>query len=78
MDPVEVVFEDEDMVVVNKVPFVISAPKHRYVGGTMVNKVIGYLKKEPFILHRLDMNTTGVLMMAKSSVIAGAVHKQFR
>lgn len=77
-DPVDVVYEDGDLVVVNKVPFVITAPKHRYAGGTMVNRVIGHLGREPFVLHRLDMNTTGVLMMAKSSKIAAEVHKQFR
>ncbi|GMH33855.1 hypothetical protein BSKO_01689 [Bryopsis sp. KO-2023] len=77
-DPIDVVFEDDAMIVVNKVPFIITAPKHRYAGGTMVNRVIGHLGKEPFVVHRLDMNTTGVLVMAKSSRDAAAIHYHFR
>ncbi len=37
----EVIYEDEDLVAVNKPPGVITAPKHRYVGGSMVNRIIG-------------------------------------
>lgn len=77
-DPIDVVFEDDAMIVVNKVPFVITAPKHRFQGGTMVNRVIGHLGREPFVVHRLDMNTTGILVMAKSSKVAAAIHHHFR
>ncbi|KAA6428675.1 MAG: hypothetical protein FRX49_01550 [Trebouxia sp. A1-2] len=43
LDPVEVIYEDEDIIAVNKPAGVISAPKHRYTGGSMVNRLIGYL-----------------------------------
>lgn len=39
--PVEVIYEDEDLVAVNKPPGVITAPKHRYTGGSIVNRIIG-------------------------------------
>lgn len=37
----QVLYEDEDLVAVNKPPGVITAPKHRYVGGSIVNRIIG-------------------------------------
>ena len=39
--PVEVIYEDDDLLAVNKVAGVITAPKHRYVGGSIVNRIIG-------------------------------------
>lgn len=39
--PVEVLYEDADLLAVNKPPGVITAPKHRYVGGSIVNRVKG-------------------------------------
>ncbi len=78
-DPIEVVFEDDDFIALNKPYGVITAPKHRYVGGSMVNRVIGNRDGlEPAVLHRLDMNTTGVVLFAKKRDIVPAVHLQFR
>ncbi|PRW45465.1 pseudouridine synthase [Chlorella sorokiniana] len=76
--PVEVLWEDEDLIAVNKPAGVITAPKHRYTGGSMVNRIIGTLGFEPLTLHRLDMNTTGVLLFAKKRDIVDGVHAQFR
>ena len=46
----------------------------------MVNQVLGYLGpgREPGVLHRLDMHTSGLLLMAKDLKVAAMVHKQFR
>lgn len=54
------IFEDEHLVAVNKPPGVSTAPHHRFQGGSMVNRMIGYLGKPPYVLHRLDMETSGV------------------
>lgn len=75
---VEVLYEDSDLLAVNKPPGVISAPKHRYTGGSMVNRVIGRLGFEPLTLHRLDQWTSGVLLFAKTRDTVAAVHAQFR
>ena len=77
-DPIEVVYEDDDFIAVNKPYGVITAPKHRYVGGSMVNRIIGARGLEPGVLHRLDMNTTGVVLFAKARDVVPAVHLQFR
>jgi len=77
-DPVDVVFEDDDVIAVNKPAGVITAPKHRYIGGSMFNRVIHVLGVEPAVVHRLDMNTTGVLLFAKSRDVVSELHRQFR
>ncbi|KAI8101555.1 hypothetical protein M9435_001659 [Picochlorum sp. BPE23] len=77
-DPIDVIYDDEHIIGLNKPPFVITAPKHRYTGGSLVNRVIGNMGIEPLVVHRLDMNTTGVVIFAKSSKAASLLHKQFR
>jgi hypothetical protein len=68
-DPVEVIYEDDMLIAVNKPAGVITAPKHRYVGGSIVNRLKGHMQGlEPAVLHRLDMHTTGVLLFAKDRV----------
>lgn len=44
----------------------------------MVNRALGYLGYQPHVLHRLDMDTSGVLLFAKKPEVVAAVHKQFR
>jgi len=76
-DPVEVLYEDEFIIAVNKPPGVSTTPSHRFVGGTMVNRLIGYLGRPPHVLHRLDMWTSGVLLMGKKPEIVASVHAAF-
>lgn len=76
--PLEILYEDEHLLAVNKVPGVLTAPKHRFEGGSMVNRVLGYLKHNPYVLHRLDMNTSGVLLFGKTLLATRDVHRQFR
>ena len=77
-DPIDVLFEDDWIIAVQKPPHIITAPKHRFLGGTLFSRVFGYLGKEPFGVHRLDMNTSGVVVFAKDAVSAEAVNAQFR
>lgn len=77
-DPVEVLHEDDQIIAVLKSPFMITAPKHRFQGGTLFNRVFGYLDIEPYGLHRLDMNTSGVVLFAKDSKSATIVNEQFK
>lgn len=43
----------------------------------MLNRLIGYCGYEPHMLHRLDMNTSGVLVAAKDKATAQSGHRQF-
>ena len=68
-DPVDILYEDDAIIGLDKPSGVITAPKHRYIGGSMVNRLKGYLNGvEPAVVHRLDMNTTGVVIFAKDRV----------
>eukprot|EP00193_Tetraselmis_chui_P012280 CAMPEP_0177778164 /NCGR_PEP_ID=MMETSP0491_2-20121128/15798_1 /TAXON_ID=63592 /ORGANISM="Tetraselmis chuii, Strain PLY429" /LENGTH=440 /DNA_ID=CAMNT_0019297399 /DNA_START=350 /DNA_END=1672 /DNA_ORIENTATION=+ len=77
-DPVEVLYEDEYIIAVNKPPGVSTTPSHRFVGGTMVNRLNGYLGHPPYVLHRLDMWTSGVLLMGKKAEVVAEIHAAFK
>lgn len=50
--PVHVVYEDDHFLAVMKPPGLRSAPVHRFMGGSALNRMIGYLGYEPHLLHR--------------------------
>jgi 23S rRNA-/tRNA-specific pseudouridylate synthase len=51
-EPLQVVHEDERFLAVCKPPGLRSAPVHRFMGGSAVNRMIGYLGAVPHLLHR--------------------------
>ena len=78
IDSIEVLYEDEYLVVVNKPSGVLSVPG--LVGGVSVQQWLRdeYLhSNELFVVHRLDMATSGVLMAAKSMEVYKLLQKQF-
>lgn len=54
-DPLDIIFEDDTYLVVNKPSFIKMHPSHRFEGGSLLNRAIGYLGYTPRLLHRLDM-----------------------
>lgn len=50
--PLQVVYEDAAFLAVLKPPGLRSAPVHRFMGGSALNRMIGYLGYEPHLLHR--------------------------
>lgn len=76
--PVEAIYEDDDLLAVAKPYGVTTAPKHRYTGTSLVNKIIGSRGFNPYVLHRLDMNTTGVVLFGKQKDVVPAIHAEFR
>lgn len=78
-EAVDVLYEDDFLIAVNKPPGVRSAPIHRHLGGSMVNRLIAHLGDTmPRGLHRLDMDTSGVLLFAKRQDVVPQMHAQFR
>ncbi len=78
INDIEIVYEDEHIVVVNKPSGVLSVPG--IVGGMSVQQWLReeYLhSNELFVVHRLDMATSGVLVAAKSMDIYKSLQKQF-
>lgn len=72
--PVTVLHEDEDLIVVNKPAGMVVHPAQAYPNGTLVNALIGRGTRlsgvgergRPGIVHRLDRDTSGVMVVAKS------------
>lgn len=71
--PIEVVYEDESLLVVNKPPHLPSIPSYSHPADTLANRVKGYLElhqAESLAIHivtRLDMDTSGLVIFAKNS-----------
>eukprot|EP00282_Hemiselmis_andersenii_P044814 CAMPEP_0172049534 /NCGR_PEP_ID=MMETSP1043-20130122/2129_1 /TAXON_ID=464988 /ORGANISM="Hemiselmis andersenii, Strain CCMP441" /LENGTH=322 /DNA_ID=CAMNT_0012708533 /DNA_START=112 /DNA_END=1077 /DNA_ORIENTATION=+ len=76
--PLDVVFEDEGLLVVSKPSGVPMNPPHRFSSGTLVNMVIGHTGEAPFVAHRLDVWTSGVVVFAKRKDYVKELHRQFR
>jgi 23S rRNA pseudouridine1911/1915/1917 synthase len=86
--PFKIVYEDEDVMVVNKEAGMVVHPGSGNPNGTLVNAVAWYLKQQnPGIsevelarfglVHRIDKNTTGLLVMAKTPGAMTDLAKQF-
>ncbi len=75
--PLDVVFEDEHLLVVNKAAGMVTHPAAGNYHGTLVNALLYHLGRlpesdspeRPGIVHRLDKNTTGLLVVAKTAEI---------
>lgn len=72
--PLEIVFEDEDLIVVSKPAGMVVHPACGHRSGTLVNALLAHtqefsafgVKGRPGIVHRLDKDTSGLLVVAKS------------
>lgn len=70
--PLDVLYEDQDMIAVNKPPYMLTHPSRDAFTGTLANAVAGYfqqngIKRKPRFVNRLDMNTSGIVLIAKHS-----------
>ncbi|MEO6681290.1 MAG: RluA family pseudouridine synthase [Ginsengibacter sp.] len=86
--PFKIVYEDDDIMVVDKDPGMVVHPGSGNPGGTLVNAVAWYLKQQnPLIneeelnrfglVHRIDKNTSGLLVMAKTPLAMTHLARQF-
>ncbi len=86
--PFKIMYEDEDVMVIDKEAGMVVHPGSGNPGGTLVNAVAFYLrKKDPAVdetmlarfglVHRIDKNTTGLLVMAKTPKAMTHLAKQF-
>ncbi len=73
--PLDVVYEDEDLLVINKPKGMVVHPAAGHEDGTLVNALLHHCgdslsgingEKRPGIVHRIDMDTTGLLIVAKN------------
>ncbi len=83
--PIEIIYEDEHFLALNKQTNLIVHPARGQWTGTLVNGLVNYGNKwsqtagswRPGILHRLDRNTTGVMLVAKSDEAHWRLARQF-
>jgi len=84
--PLDILFEDDDLLVLNKAPDVVVHPSAGHEDGTLVNALLhhcqGHLSgiggvSRPGIVHRLDKETSGCLVVAKNDVTHLALSGQF-
>ncbi|MCF8225599.1 MAG: RluA family pseudouridine synthase [Bacteroidales bacterium] len=73
--PLNIVYEDHQLLVINKAPGMVVHPGHGNYTGTMVNALMHHLKDNPLfqsgqerpgLVHRIDKNTSGLLVVAKT------------
>ncbi|NQV02671.1 MAG: RluA family pseudouridine synthase [Bacteroidia bacterium] len=84
--PVDIVFEDNDILVINKVAGMVVHPGHGNFSGTLLNALVYYfqntpenraIEAKPFLAHRIDKDTTGILLIAKNELAQSKLAKQF-
>ena len=77
---IDIIYEDEDILVVNKKPFMVVHPTKSYQSGTLANGVINYFMESNQncivrLVSRLDMNTSGLIIIAKNQFSHGMLSK---
>ena len=83
--PLDVVYEDADMLVVNKAPGMVVHPAPGHFTGTLVNALLHHCPDlsgiggvaRPGIVHRLDQDTSGLIVVAKSQAAMDGLVKAF-
>ena len=74
-DP-RIVFQDQYIIVAEKPSGMLAAPG-RYVSHSMVSALEKLTGAEVFSCHRLDMDTSGLMVFAKTAAVQAALHRQF-
>jgi 23S rRNA pseudouridine1911/1915/1917 synthase len=70
--PIDVVYEDDDLLVVDKAAGMVTHPAHGATAGTLVNALLAHVAELPGervragLVHRLDRDTSGLLLVAKT------------
>lgn len=84
--PIEIVYEDNDLVIVNKPANMVVHPGYGNYSGTLMNALVYHFDNlpqrddyfgRPGLVHRLDKHTTGLLVIAKTEYAMTHLSKQF-
>lgn len=84
--PLDILYEDEHLLVLNKPSGLVVHPAPGHFSGTLVHGLLFYCKdlkgiggrERPGLVHRLDKDTSGVLVIAKSDFVHAHLSKQFK
>lgn len=82
--PLDIVYEDDDVLVINKPPGLVVHPGHGNYSGTLINALIYHFENlphnssnRPGLVHRIDKDTSGLLVVAKTEEAMTNLSKQF-
>ncbi len=83
--PLDVLYEDEWLLVINKSAHIVVHPSRGHLGGTLVNAIAHHCRElsdlggplRPGIVHRLDRETSGVILFIKDRVVHEKIAAQF-
>lgn len=84
--PLDIIYEDEYLLVVNKPAGMVVHPAARMVSGTLVNALLAHCSQvadvggpdRAGIVHRLDRETSGLIVVAKNSEVHASLQRQFQ
>jgi 23S rRNA pseudouridine1911/1915/1917 synthase len=84
--PIDIMYQDHDVIVLNKPPGVVVHPAPGHYSGTLVNALLYHCpglegiggEIRPGIVHRLDKDTSGVMVVAKNSAAHQDLARQFK
>ncbi len=84
--PLDIIFENDDVIVINKPAGMVVHPAAGHHSGTLVHAVLGYDpdiegiggEERPGVVHRLDKETSGLIMLAKNDKAHRWLQDQFR
>ena len=84
--PLEIIFEDDDLIVVNKPQGMVVHPAPGHYTGTLVNALMYTVERlsningtiRPGIVHRIDKDTSGLLMIAKNNMAHAFLAEQLK
>ncbi len=81
--PLSIVFEDEHVIIVDKPAGLVVHPGHANYTGTLLNALLFHFQKTgnpdmfPLLVHRIDKNTSGLLVVAKTELAQSKLAKEF-
>lgn len=82
--PLDIIFEDDEVIVVNKAAGMVVHPGHGNYSGTLVNGLIHHFQHfpknnndRPGLVHRIDKDTSGLLVVAKTELAMANLASQF-
>ena len=84
--PLDIIFENNDLLIVNKPAGMVVHPAAGHASGTLVHAVLGYAseiegiggEERPGVVHRLDKETSGLILLAKNERAHRWLQDQFR
>jgi 23S rRNA pseudouridine1911/1915/1917 synthase len=84
--PLKILYEDDDCIVINKAPGMVVHPAAGKTSGTLVNALLYHCRdlqgiggeRRPGIVHRLDKDTSGAMIVAKNAIAFQRLASQFK